>query len=315
MRNLVLAFLFLFFCSTLIAQEFISDSTAYYQDVIKSPKNNDQLISAYKFYKTKKDRSEKIKDTLTLINDLYYLAKIQNNLGVIYESEKSAVEALQLLDHINFDDWSKSTRLSIYNHLGITSRKLFRYKQALKYYNSALEITLAPIEMAKLYGNRGVVYAKIEKPELAIIEYEKALAIMISTNEGRLKARLLDNLGAAKSKLKLSGAIDNLGGDTLAWLTKSVKPWGNIVSIGMAGGVAVNTSTMPFILRGVSLLGVTSSACSQTLRKQVWGKLGDELLPSKLDQVCSAEVSLEQLPEAFSKLLNGKAHGRQLVCL
>lgn len=120
---------------------------------------------------------------------------------------------------------------------------------------------------------------------------------------------------ASMHKGRWGGAIDNLGGDTLAWLTKSVKPWGNIVSIGMAGGVAVNTSTMPFILRGISLLGVTSSACSQTLRKQIWGKLGDEFLPSKLDQVCSAEVSLEQLPEAFSRLLNGKVHGRQLVCL
>jgi len=111
------------------------------------------------------------------------------------------------------------------------------------------------------------------------------------------------------------GAIDNLGGDTLAWLTKSVKPWGNIVSIGMASGINVNTSAMPFILRGISLLGVTSAACPQTLRKQVWQKLGNELLPRKLDQVCNAEVSLEQLPEAFSNLLDGTICGRQLVCL
>ncbi|MFK7793907.1 MAG: YhdH/YhfP family quinone oxidoreductase [Gammaproteobacteria bacterium] len=111
------------------------------------------------------------------------------------------------------------------------------------------------------------------------------------------------------------GAIDNLGGDTLAWLTKSVKPWGNIVSIGMAGGVNVNTTAMPFILRGISLLGVTSAACPQILRKKIWQKLGDELQPRKLDQVCSAEVGLEQLPEAFSNLIDGQVCGRQLVCL
>ncbi len=116
-------------------------------------------------------------------------------------------------------------------------------------------------------------------------------------------------------KGRWGGAIDSLGGDTLAWLTKSVKPWGNIVSIGMAGGVAVNTSAMPFILRGVSLLGVTSAACPQISRKQIWRKLGDELLPNKLDEVCTSEVRLEQLPEAFSRLLSGKAHGRQIVCL
>lgn len=120
---------------------------------------------------------------------------------------------------------------------------------------------------------------------------------------------------ASMHKGMWGGAIDNLGGDTLAWLTKSVKPWGNIVSIGMAGGIDVNTTAMPFILRGISLLGVTSAACPQTLRKQIWQKLGDELLPEKLDQVCNAEVGLEQLPEAFSNLLSGKICGRQLVCL
>ncbi len=120
---------------------------------------------------------------------------------------------------------------------------------------------------------------------------------------------------ASMHKGRWAGAIDNLGGDSLAWLTKCVKPWGNIVSIGMAGGVDMNTSTMPFILRGISLLGVTSAACPQTLRKHVWNRLGGELLPGKLDQVCSHEVTLEQLPEAFRNLLDGKIIGRQLVCL
>ncbi len=120
---------------------------------------------------------------------------------------------------------------------------------------------------------------------------------------------------ASLHKGRWGGAIDTLGGETLAWLTKSVKPWGNIVSIGMAGGVKVETTAMPFILRGVSLLGVTSSACPQKMRKQTWEKLGNELLPNKLDQICTAEFSLEQLPEAFNNLLDGKSHGRQLVCL
>ncbi len=116
-------------------------------------------------------------------------------------------------------------------------------------------------------------------------------------------------------KGRWGGAIDNIGGATLAWLTKTVKPWGNIVSIGMAGGMQVETTTMPFILRGVSLLGVTSSACPQELRKQIWQRLGGELYPHKLEQICSAEISLEQLPEAFDKLLNGTVRGRQIVCV
>jgi NADPH2:quinone reductase len=111
------------------------------------------------------------------------------------------------------------------------------------------------------------------------------------------------------------GAIDNLGGDTLAWLTKCVKPWGNIVSVGMAAGVAVKTTTMPFILRGVSLLGVTSAACPQSLRKEVWSRLGSEWLPENLSQVCAGEVSLEELPETFNKILAGNHTGRYIVCL
>ena len=116
-------------------------------------------------------------------------------------------------------------------------------------------------------------------------------------------------------KGRWGGAIDNLGGDTLAWLTKSVKPWGNIVSIGMAGGVNVNTTAMPFILRGIGLLGVTSASCPQQLRKSIWNKLGNELLPNNLDQICTAEFTLESLNDAFNRLLQGSVIGRQIVCL
>ena len=120
---------------------------------------------------------------------------------------------------------------------------------------------------------------------------------------------------ASMHKGRWGGGIDNLGGETLAWLTKSVKPWGNIVSIGMAGGINVETTAMPFILRGISILGVTSAACPQALRKSIWNKLGNELLPNNLDQICTAEVTLETLTDAFNTILQGSVHGRQIVCL
>ncbi|MEM7304377.1 MAG: YhdH/YhfP family quinone oxidoreductase [Pseudomonadota bacterium] len=111
------------------------------------------------------------------------------------------------------------------------------------------------------------------------------------------------------------GAIDNLGGETLAWLTKCVKPWGNIVSIGMAGGVSIETTTMPFILRAVSVLGVASAACPQPMRKTVWSKLGSEWRPQYINQICAGEVSLKQLPETFEKVLAGDHIGRYIVCI
>ena len=193
-----------------MAQVASYDSIAHYQGLINNPKHNDQLIAAYKFYKIKADGFETTKDTLTRINDLYYLAKIQNKLGALYDSETSAVDALRLLDLVKSNEWTKSTRLSLYNHLGITCRNLFRYQQALKYYDKALDITETPIEIAKLYGNKGVVYAKMDKPEWAIIAYKNALDISTKTNNDRLNARLLDNLGAIQSKFKISGALDHL---------------------------------------------------------------------------------------------------------
>ena len=110
-----------------------------------------------------------------------------------------------------------------------------------------------------------------------------------------------------------AGAIDNLGGAVLASLTKSVKPWGNIVSIGMAASVDIETTTLPFILRGISLLGVSSSNCPQPLRKKIWQQLGAQWRPSNLEQVCAGEVGLEDLPQVFEKLLTADVQGRYLV--
>lgn len=120
---------------------------------------------------------------------------------------------------------------------------------------------------------------------------------------------------APMHKGRWAGAIDNLGGETLAWLTKSVKPWGNIISIGMAGGVNLETSTMPFILRGVSLIGVTSSACPQALRKQIWNKLGNEFMPKNIEQICFSEATLDNLMPAFERVLNAEVKGRQLIVI
>lgn len=110
-----------------------------------------------------------------------------------------------------------------------------------------------------------------------------------------------------------AGAIDNVGGDLLAWLTRTVQPWGNIVSVGLAGGSDLKTTVMPFILRGVSLLGVTSSGCPDALRRQLWQRLANELRPRALEQIATHEVTLEQLPDVFASMLAGHTQGRTLV--
>ena len=94
---------------------------------------------------------------------------------------------------------------------------------------------------------------------------------------------------------------------------RSTKAWGNVVSVGIAGGIKFDLSTMPFIIRGVNLLGVSSSNCPQDLRKQIWQRLGDDLHPNHIAKIHSQTSKLDDLPNVFEKLLNNEIRGRVLV--
>jgi NADPH2:quinone reductase len=109
------------------------------------------------------------------------------------------------------------------------------------------------------------------------------------------------------------GAVDTLGGAVLAWLTRTVSPWGTIASIGMAGGIELHTTVMPFILRGVSVLGITSANCPMTRRRRVWQRLAGDLRPRHLQEIVTGVVSLEELPGVFDQLLAGRHRGRTVL--
>lgn len=111
------------------------------------------------------------------------------------------------------------------------------------------------------------------------------------------------------------GAVDNLGGDYLTWLTRTVKPWGNIVAIGLAATPTLNMTVMPFILRGVSLLGVTAADCPAAWRQRIWQRLGQELKPRRLAQIHTTEITLAEVPQACQLIHSGQSHGRYLVRL
>jgi len=111
------------------------------------------------------------------------------------------------------------------------------------------------------------------------------------------------------------GAVDNVGGAVLAWLTRTVKSWGAIAGIGMAGGVELRTTVMPFILRGVSLLGITAANCSMDLRRHLWARLASDLRPAHLDAIVSEIIALDGLPGVFENLLSGRHTGRTVVRL
>jgi len=127
-----------------------------------------------------------------------------------------------------------------------------------------------------------------------------------------------DELPGGKRPLEQAvwgGALDNVGGEMLARITRTVRPKGNIASIGLAGGSELDTTVMPFILRGVNLLGINSVTVPHALRTRLWTLLATDWRPPHLERILTATVNLEGLPEVFEAMLAGKTHGRILVAL
>ena len=121
--------------------------------------------------------------------------------------------------------------------------------------------------------------------------------------------------GPPLEKGQWGGAIDNVGGDILAWLARTIKPGGNIASVGLAGGSHFNTTVMPFILRGVSVLGINAPACNMPIRTHLWERLVDDLAPKHIDRIVTNIVQLEDLPSVFEKMLACKTVGRTIVSI
>ena len=110
-----------------------------------------------------------------------------------------------------------------------------------------------------------------------------------------------------------AGAIDNLGGDVLTWLTRTVDFWGNIASIGLAASHELHTTVMPFILRGVNLLGINSVATPRDIRLAVWNRIATDLRPGRLDRICSRTVAFDELPAQFDDYIKSRVTGRTVV--
>jgi len=132
-----------------------------------------------------------------------------------------------------------------------------------------------------------------------------AAEVMLRGDLDLTKIRPLDNA-------RWAGAVDNLGGDVLAWIASTMAQGGTIASIGLAASMSLNTTVAPFILRGVSLLGIDSGYIGEPYRHGVWQRLADDLRPPHLAAM-SRRIKFAELPATFDEYITGRAKGRVVV--
>ena len=131
---------------------------------------------------------------------------------------------------------------------------------------------------------------------------------VISSDELKLGSRPLEST-------RFGGVVDNVGGDLLARLIAHTQLWGNVSCIGLASSAELHTTVMPLILRGVSLLGVSSNNCPWSMREKIWRLLAREWRLENLDQFVTKEISLEEVIETAQSMIERKTFGRVLVKL
>lgn len=150
---------------------------------------------------------------------------------------------------------------------------------------------------------------------------------VIAISGKKQKADYLKSLGASKILFRdqldmgnkplepglWGGAVDTVGGQMLSWLTRTVNPLGNIATIGLTGGINLETTVMPFILRGINLLGINSVYCPDELKSLIWNRLASDLKPRHIKEIVTDEIVLDQLAEKFEAYLQGNVCGRVVV--
>jgi acrylyl-CoA reductase (NADPH) len=133
---------------------------------------------------------------------------------------------------------------------------------------------------------------------------------------GASEVMLRQSLDLAKikplGKETWAGAVDNLGGDVLSWLASTMQIGGTLSSIGLAASMSFNTTVAPFILRGVSLLGIDSVNCPMAQRRQVWERLATDMKPRQLAAM-TRHIAFADLPAAFDDYIAGRVKGRVIV--
>ncbi len=163
---------------------------------------------------------------------------------------------------------------------------------------------------------------------LAVAIYSKAGYAVHAISGKPEHADYLKSLGAAEvlgrealattapmASARFGGGLDNVGGPMLAALLAQTAPYGNVASCGLAASPELHATVMPFIIRGVSLLGVASAGTARDIRDEVWKRLASDWKPADLDAICTREATLDELPGVFDAMLAGGSLGRTVVSI
>ena len=157
-----------------------------------------------------------------------------------------------------------------------------------------------------IYSKAGyAVHAISGKPEHA--DYLKSLGASEVLGREALATT------APMASVRFGGGLDNVGGTMLAALLAQTAPYGNVASCGLAASPELHATVMPFIIRGVSLLGVASAGTARDIRDEVWKRLASDWKPADLDAICTREATLDELPAVFETMLAGGSLGRTVV--
>jgi NADPH2:quinone reductase len=141
-----------------------------------------------------------------------------------------------------------------------------------------------------------------------------AAAYLTSIGAARVLLRQELELGTRPLEAaRWSGAIDTVGGDILTWLTRTMDVSGSIASVGLAASAVLSTTVMPFILRGVNLLGISSSSVRRPERLRIWERLSTDLRPRHFETLIVREIAFAALPSVFEEYLKGNVTGRTVV--
>ncbi|WP_323787914.1 tetratricopeptide repeat-containing sensor histidine kinase [Psychroserpens sp.] len=208
---IICAFILIPFCGSNAQAVKSIDSLSYYSQLAIRSKTSNDLTNTYAFFKQRSIQSLKKNDTLNVIHDLRYIAIIQYELGLIHESESTAVLALNFIDNFKINDSiTNESRVGVNNHLGRVYTELRDYSSALKYCNRALQLQEDPKRLNSILNNIGFIYYKQANYQKALEVFTRVHQTNLAINNTIKVSRSLNNIGMTMSKMKLSSGLDSL---------------------------------------------------------------------------------------------------------